>query len=81
MAITSSPASKLEAITPNDSTDLTAKKFRALFVGTGGNVQVLAVGDTSPVLLKGVANGQVIPVSVKRVYSTNTTAADIVGLG
>lgn len=83
MAITSSPsavpANGAVAIVPADGADLTISPSRALFVGTAGNVNVdTAQGDT--VLFKNVPAGSILPVSVRRVRSTNTTAADIVAL-
>lgn len=65
------------AITPADS-DLPTMA-RALYVGTGGNLAVTTTQD-STVTFYNVASGTVLPVSVKRVFSTGTTAADIVGM-
>jgi len=49
------------------------------FVGTAGHVKVVTeAGDT--VLLKNLANGQFIPVSVSRILKTETTALNIVAL-
>jgi len=67
------------AITPSNTTDL-ANVTNALYVGTSGNVQVLFEGDTVPVVLKGVVAGNFYPFHIKRVYVTNTTAADLVAL-
>ena len=51
---------------------------RALYVGTGGTVEVLTLrGDT--VSFVNVPNGAVLPVRVQRVVSV-TDAADILGL-
>lgn len=74
-----SPAARAAAVSLSDSVDLTDWS-RALFVGVGGNVNVLLVGETSPVLFKGVASGQILPIRAKRVYATSTTATDIVAL-
>ncbi|MCK1407661.1 hypothetical protein [Bradyrhizobium sp. 76] len=61
------------AVTPSDSTVLSA--VRALFVGTGGNLTLtFPSGD---VVLKNVANGQLLPVRPSKV-KVATTAADIV---
>lgn len=69
------PASGAFSITPADS-DL-GTPARALWVGTAGDLRVTLIqgGD---VVLKGAFG--LVPVSVKRVWSTNTTAANIVGL-
>ncbi len=74
------PASQLVAITPNDSTDLTASNIRGLWVGGAGNVAVIASGDSSAVTLVGVPAGTVLPIAVIKVMATNTTATSIVGM-
>ena len=74
----SNPADNAAAVTPNDSSDLT-NTARALYVGGTGNVKVdTAAGDT--VTFSSVPAGAIIPVRVKRVYSTGTTATNIVAL-
>lgn len=50
---------------------------RALFIGGAGNVKVDTVGG-STVTLNSISGGSIIPVSVTRVYSTGTTATNIV---
>jgi hypothetical protein len=74
------PASKLVAITKSDATDLTASKIRGLWVGGAGDVAVIAAGDSAAVTIVGVPAGTLLPVSVVKVMSTNTTATSIVGL-
>lgn len=66
-----------EAITPDDS-DLT-RIASGLYVGTGGNLRVTTV-HKQDVVFVGVPGGTFVPVRVKRVWNTNTTASDIVGL-
>jgi len=72
------PASNAFAVTPNDSTDLT-HAARALFVGGAGNVKVDTLGGDT-VTFTGVLAGFVLPVRVLRVYSTGTTATNIVAV-
>lgn len=67
------------AITPDDSVDLSVTT-RGLWVGGAGNVRVLFDRDSSPVTLVGVTAGSLLPIRVKRVYSTGTTATSLVGL-
>lgn len=67
------------AVTPNDSTDLT-NTSRGLFVGTGGDVVVIFDKDTSSVTLKNIVSGSVLPVRIRRVLATGTTALNIVAL-
>jgi hypothetical protein len=65
------------AITPADS-DL-VENVRALYIGTGGSVRVTTVLNND-VLFSNVVAGTILPVSVKRVWSTSTTASNIIGL-
>lgn len=66
-------------ITPNDATDL-SKVTRGLYIGATGNVRVLLYYDTVPVTFVGAVTGSVLPIRVKRVYATGTTATSLVGL-
>ena len=50
-----------------------------LYAGSGGNIRVLTTGNDE-VIFVGIAPGAFVPVQVKRVFSTNTTATDIVAL-
>jgi hypothetical protein len=50
-----------------------------LYVGNTGNVRVLTAGNDD-VTFVGIPAGAFVPVQVKRVFSTNTTATDIVAL-
>lgn len=75
----SSPARNGFLITPNDGADL-AIVCRSLFVGSAGDVSVILAKDSSSVVFKNVQIGSLLPVSVKRVEATLTTATDIVGL-
>jgi hypothetical protein len=65
------------AVTPSDSTDLLPT--RGLYIGGAGNIKVdMALGNT--VTFNGLLAGTVLPVQVVKVYSTDTTATDIVAL-
>lgn len=64
------------SVTPHDSTDF-ATPARSLYVGTGGNVAVVALnGDV--VTWANVPDGFIIPVECTRVNATGTTASNIV---
>jgi len=75
----SSPASRGVAITPSDITDLPAG-VRALWVGGAGDISVILADDTDPVTLSAIPPGTLLPLMVRRVRATNTTATNIVGL-
>lgn len=64
-------------ITPADS-DLT-QPARCLYVGVGGDVRVTTT-QGNDVTFVGVSGGAVLPVSVKRVWATSTTATSILGM-
>jgi len=66
-----------EAVTLSD----TAKnQFKALYVGTGGNVSVNSYNSGDTVTFYNVANGTIIPVKTSTVNSSGTTALGIIGL-
>ena len=73
-----SPADRAIAITPSDTADLAALP-RALYIGTGGAVKITTKGGDT-VTLANVPAGTVLPVRAARVWSTGTTASDIVAL-
>jgi hypothetical protein len=63
-------------VTPDDNNDL-AIIGAIIFVGTGGNLEVTTVsGDI--VIYKNLPDAYTLPVQVRRVKATNTTATDII---
>lgn len=66
------------AITPADAVNLTYTT-RSLFIGVGGTLTVLGVDDSATVQFT-VQTGQILPLQVRQVYSTGTTATGIIGL-
>jgi hypothetical protein len=73
------PAHDCFAIVPSDSANL-IKATRAIYVGTGGDVVLRAVGSQSDVTFVNVIGGSIIDVRVGAIRATGTSAADIVGL-
>jgi hypothetical protein len=77
-------AYKAVAVTPTD--DTTIPTTRALYVGAAGNVVVKMADVDDPteagntVTFSGVLAGTVLPIQVRCVNSTSTTATDIVAL-
>jgi hypothetical protein len=51
----------------------------ALYVGTGGNIKVDMSGSGT-VTFNNVGDGVFLPILVDRVYSTGTTASNIIAL-
>jgi hypothetical protein len=74
-----------KAISPSDSVDLTnnngENKDQFVFVGTGGNVKVTPAGndDAEPVTFI-IPTGGFVPCRVRRVWSSVTTAVNMIGL-
>lgn len=73
------PAENAVAITPHDSNDL-ADASRGVFVGVSGNLKVDMVGSGTAVVFTGLAAGVIHPLRVTRIYSTDTTATNIVAV-
>ena len=73
------PADNAVAITPHDSNDL-ADASRGVFVGVSGDVKVDMVGTGTAVVFTGLAAGVIHPLRVTRIYSTDTTATNIVAV-
>lgn len=72
------PSPQFFAVTPDNANDLTIQT-RGLYVGGTGDVKVTSItGDV--VTFVGVPAGMVLPIRVKRVWATGTTATAIVGL-
>lgn len=72
-----SPANDAAAVTPNDGADL-AFDSRALVIGGAGTLSVvMAGGQTVPFT---VTAGQILPIRVRRVRATGTTATAIVAI-
>jgi hypothetical protein len=72
------PAKSLRAVTPHDTNEL-EYVAKALFIGTGGTLSLIAQEDTAAVSLTVVAS-QIVPVRAKIVLDTGTTASGIVAL-
>jgi hypothetical protein len=72
-----SPATRLLAVTPSDSTDL-AYVSRAVNVAASGLVKLTTVtGDVATVQ---IAAGIAFPVRAARIWATGTTATGIVAM-
>lgn len=72
------PITNGAAVTPDDSNDL-AYVTRGIYVGTAGNLKVtLLNGDA--ITFTSLAAGIIHPIRAKRIWTTGTTAANILGL-
>ena len=70
-------ASNAASVTPNDSADLSNPG--QLYIGGTGNVNVDTINGQT-IVFSGVPVGTILPVVVKRVRSTSTTATNILVL-
>jgi hypothetical protein len=62
------------------TSDASAQKYKALYVGGAGNIKVLMVGDTANTTFNSVPAGTTLTINVQFVYATGTTATNLVGL-
>lgn len=51
---------------------------QAIFVGTGGDIALRLIGNSTTVTYKNIPDGTFLPVLADQVLSTGTTASDIV---
>lgn len=72
------PASNAFVVTPADGSNLT-HAARALFVGGAGDIRVDTLGGDT-VTFASVLAGSILPVRVLKVYSTGTTATNLVAV-
>jgi hypothetical protein len=72
------PAANAEAISPSDSSELSTVS-RALYVGGAGNISVVMLGGQA-ITLTAVPVGAILPIRVKQVKSTGTTATFLICL-
>lgn len=73
-----SPAITGFAITPSDATDL-ADVPRAVYVGGSGTIAAVFPSGAE-VVFSGVVGGTVLPVRLRRIKATGTTATALLGL-
>lgn len=72
------PVSSGFDIIPDDNNDL-AVFTRTIYVGQGGDITAILVGDAASVTYKDVPQGTWQPIRAKRILTTGTTAAFLIG--
>lgn len=70
------PVTDCQVVTPSDSTVFSVTS-RCVYIGTGGDLAVVMAGGQT-VIFKNCSAGQLLPLRVKSIMATNTTASDIV---
>ena len=73
-----SPPEDAAAITPADAGSGLSHVTRALYVGVAGDLALLMQGGAT-VVLRGVPSGSFLPLRVRQVLASGTTADGIVG--
>lgn len=68
-----------ELIVPDDDNDLT-RVPRALWVGTGGDINMIGADGNDPVVWSNVHDGQELPARPRRILESLTTAENILAL-
>lgn len=71
------PADAAFVITPSDTDDL-EHLTRALYIGGAGNVNLI-MGNNDAVLIAGLLAGTMLPIIVKQVLASGTSATSLVG--
>jgi len=73
-------ARKAESITPSDVDDIDVTE--GLYLGTSGDVKITLTDmeDGTSVVLKGLQEGVIHPLRIKRIWNTDTTAEDIIAI-
>ena len=56
-----------------------AVEYNSLFIGTGGNIEVIPRSSKESVIYQNLDDGVFLPVSVKKIVSSGTTASNIIG--
>ena len=72
------PLRKPFEVTPDDDNDL-ATVTRSLFTGSGGDIAAIFADADSAVTMVDCPAGTWLPVQVKRVLATGTTATSLLG--
>jgi vacuolar-type H+-ATPase subunit B/Vma2 len=73
------PALRTIDVMPDDEKALPIAA-KALYIGTGGDVVLRALGDSDFRTFKNLPSGSTLAVRVAAIKATGTTASDIVGL-
>lgn len=77
-ALTSAQGST--TISPSDTTPAAGSLiYKALYVGTAGNVKVRMPDGTTPTFT-GMLVGVIYPIQFDQVFATSTTASNLIGL-
>lgn len=74
-----SPADSHLPVIPSDSDDVPVV-FRAIYIGTGGDLVCIAAKNGQTATYKNLPSGTLLPVRPSRILATGTSASDLVGM-
>jgi len=74
-----SPGYNFTAVTPSDTIDDPNGPFKAIYVGSAGNIVIVGI-DNVAVTFVGALAGSILPLIGRRINSTNTTASSLVAI-
>ena len=75
-----SPGDNSYAITPSDGVEIGEFLPRALYVGVGGDISLQLEGDDADTVFVAVPSGSFLPLKVRIVNATGTTASSLVAI-
>jgi hypothetical protein len=73
------PARLAFELVPSDTDDL-ALATKAIYIGSGGDIVLRAIGSETDVTLRNVVSGSVLAIRAQAIRSNGTTASSLVGL-
>jgi hypothetical protein len=68
-----SPVRSSFAITPSDTAEL-PNVTRAIYIGSAGNLTARLADDTAAVTFNGLPAGSMLPIRVRQIFASETTA-------
>jgi hypothetical protein len=74
-----SNAADAVAVVPSDTVDLAKVPTKGIYLGVSGDVKV-TLSSGSTVTFTGLSSGVIHPIAAKRIYSTGTTATNILAV-
>jgi hypothetical protein len=79
------PLNKFEPITPSDTVDIprytqTQQLTDGVYVGGGAGVIVAVMADRSTCTFAGAITGSILPIGVRRINASATTATNLVAV-
>jgi len=74
------PSRKIYSVTPSDELIELRPLPKALYIGVGGDITLIATDDVEAVLFQNIPDGFILSVRAQYIRATGTTASNIVAL-